>query len=183
MDSHAVLRNGLIVLMPLAAAFGIAAAFHTAGYTFNADPVQPPLGEPGSTHEHALFFVLANNTPQNLLRDAFILQSPIVHFHENSGAIIHKEATGVTMHTFFNTVPLTTSNGCVQLENASFCGEVVYWRNGGSASRETFLYTEVQQGDVYVLAVNTSAERVEEFLEKRLPEAYRENPELRGRAA
>ena len=76
-------------------------------------PTSPVLGTEGSEHSHARFLVVIFDEPVNFSRQEYMLKSPLVHFEEGDGTIIHKHATGVTLDYFFKTLGMELTPDCV----------------------------------------------------------------------
>jgi hypothetical protein len=129
----------------------------------------------GSAHEHALFYVVINNTELSFLENRYQLATGYVHLENNNSHIVHKHAKGVTWNAFLQTVDTdinTTENGyCGSIKNQSYCGEGAVSLNGqlnGSLDKE------ISQGDKLVIVLQENWKKVlEEYNSKQLPRAYK----------
>jgi len=129
------------------------------------------------THEHALFFVVTNDTELSFLEQKYQLEARHVHLENNKSHIVHKHREGVTWREFLRTVDAelehkNNTTYCGSFKNMSYCGEAAVQLNGENVSS---LDREIQQGDKFIVVLQPE---VEEWLEKyesyELPPAYKE---------
>lgn len=135
----------------------------------------------GTAHEHALFYVIKNNTELSFVEPKYQLAASYVHLESNRSHIVHKHAQGVTWNDFLHTVNASvnrTEEGvCAEIKNASYCGEGVVNLNGGNMSLEK----EIMQGDRLVIVLGEDSEVIlEQYNSKQLPRAYKPE-QTRGR--
>lgn len=140
-------------------------------------------GEPEPTHEHALFYVVMNDTEVSFLEQRYQLAAWYVHMENNRSDIVHKHREGVTWGDFLETINATLErrdNGtyCGKFKNHSYCGEAAAKLNGENV---TDLEKEIQQGDKLVIVLQPEfQEWLEEYKDKKLPPAYKPR-EVTGR--
>ncbi len=78
-------------------------------------PVVPVLGVPGSTHSHASLLVIVGASAVDFCKPQYMLRSQYVHFKDNNCLVLHKQATGVTLQTFFKTIGVELTNACLAI--------------------------------------------------------------------
>ena len=135
----------------------------------------------GTAHEHALFYVVVNDTELSFKEPRYQLAASYVHLENNRSDIVHKHAQGVTWSKFLETINASvnqTEEGvCAEIKNTSYCGEGAVSLNGDSMN----LGEEIQQGDKLVIVLQEDYEQVlENYNSKQLPRAYKPE-ETRGR--
>lgn len=129
----------------------------------------------GSTHEHALFYIVVNGSALDLTADRFQLNSRYVHLENNRSRIVHKHAEEVTWSYFLETVNVSIRNVsagryCVTVAGSRYCGRGEVTLNGAVFRPGK----EIQQGDNLVIALGRNASRTaENYLEEELPGPYR----------
>lgn len=129
--------------------------------------------EYGSTHEHALFYVVVNGTELSFREAKYQLNSRYVHIENNRSHIIHKHAKGVTWNYFLDTINVsvnqTGENLCVSLPDKKYCGEGRIALEDGSN-----LTAEIQQGDNLVIVLQGDVNAtVEEYIDRQLPPMFK----------
>lgn len=180
----------LIILISLLSGAGL--AFHDQLYSEATEYLNSTDGHDhsshshsefkfGTTHEHALLYIIVNETELEFKEDRYQLAADYVHLENNQSHIVHKHAKGVTWNDFFDTinVPINqTGNLCVDAKNISQCGNGTVWMNGET---DVSLDQEILQDDrlIIVLGGNVSS-TLSKYYSKQLPRAY--SPEAsRGR--
>lgn len=135
----------------------------------------------GSAHEHALFYIVNNDTELSFKEQKYQLAAPYVHLESNRSDIVHKHAEGVTWNDFLDTINASVNQSeervCAEIKNTSYCGGGAISLNGGDAGLEQ----EITQGDRLVIVLQENyAEILKQYNSKQLPRAYK--PEsTRGR--
>jgi hypothetical protein len=135
----------------------------------------------GTAHEHALFYVVSNDTEFSFLEPRYQLAESYVHLEANRSHIVHKHAKGVTWNDFLDTlnasVNRTEEGVCADIKNTSYCGEGAVSLNGQNIS----LDKEIMQGDKLVIVLQENPEQIlENYDSKQLPRPYKPE-ETRGR--
>ncbi len=136
----------------------------------------------GSTHEHALFYLVVNGTELSFLEPEYQLAAPYVHLENNNSHIVHKHALGVTWNDFFETINVSInsmeSDVCVVAKGERYCGEGLIALNG---ERQPDLGKEIRQGSNMVIVIGNRSERTfERYRGRQLPRQYKPS-ETRGR--
>ncbi len=115
-------------------------------------PVVPVLGVPGSTHSHASLLVIVGESAVDFCKPQYMLRSQYVHFKDNNCLVVHKQATGVTLQTFFKTIGVELTNACLAITptdrhciNSANKLHVVI--NGADVPIENLVYYELQNND------------------------------------
>jgi hypothetical protein len=77
-------------------------------------------------HIHADIAVFVNGKKVDLNSDLYssgedTVHGKYIHMHDNNGAVIHIEQTGVTLRDFFLGVDGDMSWGCLKLESKEYC--------------------------------------------------------------
>ncbi|WEL19355.1 hypothetical protein [Candidatus Nanohalococcus occultus] len=133
----------------------------------------------GTTHEHALFYMVVNGSELSFLDKQ--LEEDYVHLENNNSNIVHKHATGVTWKDFLTSIDVTVSQGeklCVNAKNISQCGNGTVWLNG---ERSASIEAEISQGDrMFIILGDSFNQTLSDYYSEQLPRAY--SPEAsRGR--
>lgn len=82
-----------------------------------------PIGDAGSDHQHISLNVFVIGEQLNFFNKKYMLQSPVVHFENDDGIIVHKHATGITLPFFFKTLGMALTKDCLALDTgARYCG-------------------------------------------------------------
>lgn len=133
--------------------------------------------ELGSTHEHALFWIVENSSEKDLTSNRFQFNSRYVHLENNKSRIVHKHAEGVTWKNFLDTINTTVNNTgdervCLTVYGNESCSKGAAYLNGEKA--ESF-DQEIEQGDNFLIILGTEKwkEEAAEYMLKELPQDYK----------
>jgi hypothetical protein len=174
--------NIFVAVFTCALAVGFLVAFPPQIPDFSEDEAAENLSqaednsslEYGSAHAHALFYVVVNGTELDFSGDKYQLNSRYVHLEGNRSDVVHKHAEGVTWNRFLETVNVSVNSTgeqvCLSRSGEKYCDKGRVAIEGGKN-----LSAEIQQGDNIVVVIGGEVERtVEEYLERELPPAFRE---------
>ncbi|MFB6175209.1 MAG: hypothetical protein ABEJ87_04500 [Candidatus Nanohalobium sp.] len=145
-----------------------------AGTAFNTGALNKAFSGSEQVHEHALFFVYANGTEQNLTADRFQLQSSKVHLENGKSNIVHKHASGVTWGQFLDTLNISIkrkeNQSCLRMPEKTFCSNMTVMLNGDKFRPGK----EIQQGDDLAIVMGeNSTRKAKNYMKLDLPRAYR----------
>ena len=87
-------------------------------------PEFPVIGKEGSEHTHMSILLFINDEAIDFSQTQYQLQSPLVHFEDGDGVIVHKHATGITLPYLFETLDMRLTGDCISLsEGRTYCNE------------------------------------------------------------